>query len=173
MNITNKNQLLAYWEQSKGIVILLLLVAASTTYFISRYTFAVNGAISDCLKTKLFLVDTWSKDVKRGQLAAFYMEKPNKLFDTGLKWIKLVAAEGGDTVEVTYDNLVVNGNEEHQINLWYSLSELNMNMSDIQAHVQVDPEHFFMVGETPTSYDSRYWGTVEKQHIIGRAYAIF
>jgi conjugal transfer pilin signal peptidase TrbI len=163
----------SYWEQSKGIVMLMLVVAAFTLYFMSRYTFAFNGAVSDCLKTKIFLVDTWEKDVTRGDLAAFYMEKPNKLFKTGFKWIKRVAAQEGDVVDVTYDNLIVNGTDKHDINLWYTLSKLDMQMSQITAQVTVDPNNFFMVGETSTSYDSRYWGTVEKQHIIGRAYAIF
>ncbi|WP_449357414.1 S26 family signal peptidase [Alishewanella longhuensis] len=31
---------------------------------------------------------------------------------------------------------------------------------------------FFMMGETITSYDSRYWGTVKQEDIIGKAYAI-
>lgn len=168
INLKNK-----YWEQSKGIVLLMLVVGALAFYFVTRYTFAYNGAVSDCLKTKLFLVDTWNKDVGRGDLAAFYMEKPNKLFKTGFKWIKLVAAQEGDVVDVTYDDLTVNGTDKHNINLWYTLPKLEMDMSQITAKVTVEANNFFMVGETSTSYDSRYWGTVDKKHIIGRAYAIF
>lgn len=172
-----KNSLLEfkskYWEQSKGILALMVFFATVIFYFSARYTFAYNGAISDCLKTKILLVDTWNKDVKRGDLAAFVMNKENKLFPKGMKWIKKVGAQEGDIVKVTYDDMTVNNDIHYQINLWYTLSKLNMDMSEIAQHVEVKTNELFMVGETPTSYDSRFWGPIEKSDVIGVAYAVF
>lgn len=163
----------SYWEQSKGMLLLMLFISAFFLYFCMRYTFAYNGSISDCLNTRFFLVDSWDKDIKRGDLAAFRMEKDNMLFEKGLKWIKLVGAEGGDTVKVTYDDMTVNGNIHYNINLWYTLSKLKMDISEITPDVTLKPDELFMVGETPRSYDSRFWGPIQKKDIIGRAYAIF
>lgn len=162
-----------YWEQSKGMLALFLFFTIAISYFSSRYTFAYNGAISDCLKVKFLLVDTWNKDVKRGDLAAFYMNKENKLFPKGMKWFKKVGAHGGDIVNVTYDDMTVNNSIHYNINLWYTLSKLKMDMSEITQHVEVESNELFMIGETPTSYDSRFWGPIEQSDVIGVAYAIF
>ena len=37
----------------------------------------------------------------------------------------------------------------------------------------VEPGHYFMMGEHFRSYDSRYWGTVHENQIVGRAYPLF
>lgn len=172
-----KQQLLdlkkSHWEQSKGMFLLMLLIGVFFIYFCLRYTFAYNGSISDCLNTRFFLVDSWDQDVKRGDLAAFRMEKDNQYFKKGLKWIKMVGAQGGDKVQVTYDDMTVNGNIRYNINLWYTLSKLKMDLSEVTPELTLKPDELFMVGETQSSYDSRYWGPIQKQDVIGRAYAIF
>lgn len=172
-----KQQLLklkaTHWEQSKGMLLLMLMISAFFVYFCMRYTFAYNKSISDCLNTKFFLVDSWDKNVKRGDLAVFRMEKENRYFKKGLKWIKLVGAQGGDTVKVTYDDMTVNNDIRYKINLWYTLSKLKMDISEVTPELTLKPDELFMIGETQTSYDSRYWGPIQKQDIIGRAYAIF
>lgn len=162
-----------YWEQSKGMLLLMLMILLSVGYFSARYTFAYNGAISDCLNSRFFLVDTWTKEIKRGELAAFVNQNDTRLFKKGGKWIKMVAAKGGDNVRVTYDNLKVNDSITYNVNLWYTLSKLGMEMSEIKQDIHLEPNQLFMIGETSTSYDSRYWGPIEQTDVFGRAYAIF
>jgi conjugal transfer pilin signal peptidase TrbI len=38
---------------------------------------------------------------------------------------------------------------------------------------KVPPSAYWMTGKTPKSFDSRYWGYVYDDQVIGRAYAMF
>jgi len=37
----------------------------------------------------------------------------------------------------------------------------------------VPPGHLWMMGATADSFDSRYWGFLHEQQVIGRAYALW
>jgi conjugal transfer pilin signal peptidase TrbI len=148
-------------------------VGLSFTYFNMRYSFAFNAADSDCLYASFFLVDKWDKSVSKGELAAFVMNSPNAIHGVGGKWIKKVAATEGMTVHVDQDKTVIAGIEVVDLSLNYSLQYLGMSISDIQTDWLIPAGEFFMMGETISSYDSRYWGTVKQSDIIGKAYAIF
>ena len=37
----------------------------------------------------------------------------------------------------------------------------------------VPPGHLWMMGATADSFDSRYWGFLPEQRVIGRAYALW
>jgi len=42
----------------------------------------------------------------------------------------------------------------------------------IKSYTIPEKEYFF-AGRTNNSFDSRYWGTIQHDQILGRAYAIF
>ncbi|WP_240224731.1 signal peptidase I [Rheinheimera hassiensis] len=152
---------------------LCLMVGLAFTYFNSRYSFAFNAADSDCLYASFFLIDKWDKSVSKGELAAFVMNSPNAIHGVGGRWIKKVAATEGMSVHVDQDKTVIAGTEVVDLSLSYSFQYLGMSISDIQTDWLIPAGEFFMMGETISSYDSRYWGTVKQSDIIGKAYAIF
>jgi len=148
-------------------------IAATFFYFTSRYTIAINGAASDCLRASVFLVDKWDQQIRKGDLAAFTMNNENAVHGTGQNWIKKAVATGGMRLNVTENEVVINGKELIKSTLTYSLNYLDLSMKDVPSFVVVPDGEFFMMGETITSYDSRYWGTVKQQDILGKAYALF
>lgn len=158
---------------STQFIVLCLVSGLAFSYFNSRYSFAFNAADGDCLLSSFFLVDKWDKSVSKGDLAAFVMNNPNAIHGTGGKWIKKVAASEGMTVHVDQNTTLINANEEVQLSLTYSMQYLGLSIRDIQRDWVIPEGEFFMMGETISSYDSRYWGTVKQSDIIGKAYAIF
>ena len=72
------------------ILIVLGFLFACFSYFSSRYVIAYNKAISDCLYSRAFLIDTWDKTVNEGELIAFEMNVANEFYGPGMVWVKRV-----------------------------------------------------------------------------------
>jgi conjugal transfer pilin signal peptidase TrbI len=159
-------------KKEKPILIIFLLIAIFFTLFSSRYTFGFNSAKSNCLYTGFFLVDTWDKDIKPGDLAAFYMNKENKFYPVGMQWVKRVTAKGGDHVVIQKDTTTINDTTVIHHSLDYVLQHGEFTMDDVISQITIPDNEFFLMGETPTTFDSRFWGTVKREEIIGKAYAI-
>lgn len=144
-----------------------------SVYFTDRYVIAANSTVSNCLHAKYFLVDKWDTDVGVGDLAAFKMMTENPLYPIGRKWIKQVVATEGMTVSVGTEQVKISDGRTIKSSMDHTMSYLKLQPSDIKPFVTLGQGQLFMMGDTRTSYDSRYWGPVEQQHILGKAYALF
>lgn len=153
--------------------VLLAVVGLYMAYFHSRYVIAANSAVSNCLQASYFLVDTWDKDVSVNDLAAFVMNIENPVYPVGRKWIKQVVAVDGMTVNVSESSVKFSDGREIKNSMTHTMSFLHLEVSDIKPVVTLTEGQLFMMGDTQTSYDSRYWGPVTQQDILGKAYALF
>lgn len=73
---------------------------------------------------------------------------------------KIVAIEG-DIVEVKDYNIYINGEKMGKI---VKLKGLTENLAN--SRKVLSKNEFFLMGETPDSFDSRYFGTVKRNEII-------
>ena len=154
------------------ILIVLVFLIACFDYFSSRYVIAYNKAISDCLYSRAFLIDTWDKTVNEGELIAFEMNVANEFYGPGMVWVKRVAADGGQTVKVTPDS-VDSTKSHYDLSARYVLRKLHKTQDELQKKWELAEDELFMIGETLTSYDSRFWGPINRTDVKGRAYALF
>ncbi len=161
------------WMRSKNILIIFIVVFCFLAYFNTRYLLGRNGAISNCLHTHYFLVDTWDKNLNKGDIAAFYQQNKNPFFETGQKWIKMVAAVNNDSVRVNPNSIVINDRKKYQLRTQYILGKLKRDFDSLKTKWIIPKEQYFFIGQSNTSFDSRFWGTVKRQDIIGKAYAVF
>lgn len=119
-----------------------------------------------------------TNEVAAGDLAAFVFPG-----DQQTQLLKRIVATGGDTVQIRSKHLFVNGNE---------LSEPYAFFDDPQSYpdqpalpepyrsrdhfgpLRVPPNHYFVLGDNRDhSHDSRYWGTVPAENILGRVILIY
>jgi conjugal transfer pilin signal peptidase TrbI len=160
------------YAQARPVVPLLLIITACFIYFTSRYSISFNVAISDCLNSRVFLVDRWDKRIIEGQLVAFTMNVENEFYDTGDTWIKKVAAYGEQQVSVSPQHVSTAANT-FRLSADYVLKKLGRDADALQSSWSLSEDELFMVGETITSLDSRFWGPIKRDSVEGRAYAIF
>lgn len=134
-------------------------------------------------------------DPARGDVMVFFPPNDKRYF------IKRVIGLPGDEVRVTNNVLYVNGEEMRQSSLDLSHSTFGRqdvsvdnevvieNLSGVEHLLQknripgrygrsffaVVPEgHYFMMGDNrDNSYDSRGWGPVPKENIVGKAFAVW
>ena len=88
-------------------------------------------------------------------------------------FIKRVVAGPGDTVAIRNGHPVVNGVIKRDEP--YTLPcGVNGGGCDFPEPITVPPDHYFMMGDNRgASDDSRYWGPVPRDWIIGKAFATY
>lgn len=135
----------------------------------------------------------WSNP-QRGDVVVFY--SPHD----GTRLVKRVVGRPGDTIELNHEQLIINGVPVDYAPLSGSLSDqlprkerqgnefaqeklpghehVVMSIPSVPAKrtfgpVQVPSGSYFVMGDNrDNSFDSRYFGTVERQRIVGKATAV-
>lgn len=163
-------------ERKKAAAIVLLLFPCLyfvADLFISRFTLSIPSSDSQCLEAKMFLVDKSDKNIKRGDLVAFKFEKEDQYFEKGMSFIKIAAGLENDHIEFTPEAIKVNNAKLTIKGMNHVINALELDSANYNQKIRVKQNEIFVVGETIYSYDSRYWGSINKDSIIGKAYAIF
>lgn len=151
---------------------LLYLVLAFEYYLGERFLIGGDDQVDRCLPDKwIYIIDTYDKDIWRGDLMAFRAERMTPYFKDGQVIVKIAAGITGDRVKVDSQQTTINGSE---IIAGLPLAEKLKKPADAFKRDETIPSAVYWVtGKTAKSFDSRYWGYVYDYQVIGRAYAIF
>ena len=147
-------------------------MVAGWAWLAERYRLGIDPQISRCLPdTRLVLIDRDAALPARGDLVAFRAANLAPLFPDGTILVKILAGLPGDRIAVTGQAVVVN----HQaVARGLALAErLGQRPADFIRTVTVPPDHYFVIGWSEDSFDSRYYGFVAGEHIIGPAWRLF
>lgn len=141
----------------------------ASSYFCSHYKLMFTFGSDKCLPGSVFVVEIGAKP-KVGQLALFKSPKTD-LLPEGLNIIKIVAGGPGDSVDVT-PYTVVNGIHRYSAPIESAAKFLNADINTLVGTKRVEPDRYFMLGIYPGSYDSRFFGTISKERMVGRAFLL-
>ncbi len=106
---------------------------------------------------------------ERGDVIVFiYPEDPKKHF------IKRLIAFGGEEVQIKWGDVYIDGelieDEEIKKIKYYNRGQY----AQLNQFVKVPDGHVFVLGDnSKSSHDSRYWGFVPEENIVGRAEIIY
>ncbi|RKT45622.1 signal peptidase I [Thiocapsa rosea] len=151
----------------------LLLILASMLYLGTRYRIAIDDQVDKCLPPyTVFLVDRHDDAIARDGLYAFPAgERMAPFFPMQMQVVKRVVGLPGDTVSVTAQTTRVEGRTVGEgLDL---AGTLGAPAAQFVRVVVVPADAVWIMGATRDSFDSRYWGPLPRQQIIGRAYALF
>ncbi|ENH3412108.1 signal peptidase I [Escherichia coli] len=155
------------WYSALNIGVLILVTVA----FFCRFSFGY-GLLYGCLPADFYMIDHNDKSIHEGQLIAFNMPKTVPFINKGERVIKIVAGVGGDKLRISMDG-VKNGNRFYKVNAGKISSKYKIKPEEIEREIVVPPGEVFLVGQTEHSWDSRFWGPVKLNSVIGKTYAIF
>ena len=142
-------------------VALLVRATVVQTFFIPTPSMVPTLKIHDRLLVDKVTLRT--RDVRRGDIVVF--KRPETFTDSKIKdLIKRVIGLPGDTVEGKDGGVWING-----VRLPEPYLVAGVTTTDF-APVRVAVDNYFVMGDNrPESFDSRFWGTVEREKIVGRA----
>lgn len=168
-----------------AIVAFLIVFFIIRPFFLQAFKIPTGSMIPNLQVGDRLLVDKWTygarvpftKDarlpgigkLKRGDIIVFkYPQDPQK------DYIKRLIAFGGETVEIRNGDVYINGKlidiDPIQQIYYYNRGEYGA----IGAVIKVPEGSFFVMGDnSASSADSRYWGFVPQENIVGRADIIF
>lgn len=121
----------------------------------------------------LYLIPRFHVEPVVGRWVAFRAARMVPPFEDGMTVVKKLIAGPGDHVQLTLDKLTVNG-RLISVNEFTRIGVEAGTPVDLQPiDVVLGPQQYFAVGTHPRSYDSRFWGILEGDRIISRAFGLF
>ena len=192
---SSKNLKGALKESIETIVFVVVMVII-IRFFIGEIRWIPSSSMEPTLTVgdRLFIerVTRFYKKPTRGDIVVFYppmtqlQNTPLKVFQrlTGffckdIAYIKRIVAKGGDKVEVkkVKDNkykVVVNGKELKEDYILNDFDYIECNDKMYCGPMTVPEGHYFLLGDNRgNSQDSRFWGFLKEDRVIGRAIVIF
>ena len=189
--MSEKSISLSAWDNIKQLLIAVVLAVIIKTSIVEAYKIP-SSSMEDTLLVGDFLLANkviygarlpivdWRlpaiSEPKAGDVVIFLFPK-----DGVTKYIKRCIAAPGDTVTVIDKVLYVNGklfeNPEHTKNIdtlagGEQKIEFRAPRDNFGPYI-VPPGSYFMMGDNrDNSYDSRFWGTVRNEYILGQAMLI-
>lgn len=128
----------------------------------------INRNITKSLPNSYFYISYKTKISERYQYVQFWTRN-DKFFGT-LKFTKQVMGLPGDVITLKNKEVWINGLYVGKVK---SHTQNGQQLEPIQQGV-IPPNHYYVSGKHPDSYDSRYksLGLINEDQIIGRAYPI-
>lgn len=158
--------LLFIWEITKIVIIALLIVVPIRTFLFQPF-FVRGESMSPAFENGDYLIiDQISyrlRSPQRGEVIVF-KHSPSR------RYIKRIIGLPGETVEIKDGRVVISSQKEP-----YALDELDYLPSDIftrgETLISLAEDQYFVLGDNRyASADSRRWGSLTREDIIGRVF---
>ncbi len=167
-------------EYFESIVITAIIALFATTFVVQAFKIPTGSMESNLLIGDHLLVNKFVygvhgdffskilpyKDLKRGDIIVFkYPENPE------LAYVKRLIGLPGEKVEMVGHTVYIDGNPLEESYTQYIDSG---SMYERYGPYEIPEDQYFAMGDNrDNSQDSRFWGTVPRDHIIGKALVIY
>jgi len=140
----------------------------------NRYMFVFNEQSEKSIPGVMWYVDMEDKDFDMGAIIAFTPPKLPDHFNSYQKgksnFVKYVKGESGDEIKIIGGNVYINDIKLTEISS-HVVEKLKLKVSDITY--TLDKDEIFVYGTHPRSYDSRYFGAIKLDKVIGESFELF
>ncbi|MFC1337395.1 MAG: S26 family signal peptidase [gamma proteobacterium symbiont of Clathrolucina costata] len=142
--------------------------------FASRYSIAIDPQVLRCIpEYTIYLIDHHDKNPVKDKLYAFKSKDLSPIYEEGTEMLKYLRAGPGDVVEVrSNDQVFING-KAGVMGLKLAEEKLGQPASNFHGKTTLGEDQYWFLGTSVESFDSRYWGAVKRENIVGRAYPLF
>jgi len=167
------------WIFAIKAVLVLGSIFAFYIYVAERYTFGIDSQKERCLNYRYFLIDRWQRptaaELSKDELLAVHLTEkqrpPTARWTTDVVMVKrVVASEPGTIASVRRTGISFT----HDGKTWThgTALETARRLGHPEEFYERDfvlgVGQFFFMGDNPHTYDSRYYGPLDEEMIVGR-----
>jgi signal peptidase I len=168
MENQKKSNWQSFWELARFALIAIIIVIPIRMFIAQPFIVSGSSMVPTFQDGQYLIVDEISYLVgspQRDDVVVFKNPSNTKVF-----FIKRIIGLPGETVDVkSSTNEVTITNKEYPNGFKLDQSFI-VNTGGIDAHMELGNNEYFVMGDNrPASSDSRYWGTVPKNLMVGRA----
>ena len=166
-NQKKKSNWQSFWELARFALIAIIIVIPIRLFIAQPFIVSGSSMVPTFADGQYLIVDEISYIVgtpHRDDVVVF--KDPN---NTKIYFIKRIIGLPGETVDINSAlNLVTITNREHPNGFQLDQSFIK-NVGGIDGHMVLGANEYYVMGDNrPASSDSRYWGVVPKNLMVGR-----
>lgn len=165
----------AYWV--KLCVATILTVSLSLgfgSWFERHYRLAIDVQKVPCIDARVLLIDIDDTTAEVGALMAFRASVATEpLVKRGTLMAKRIVAAPGDTVRITRQEVILVNGKFAGVGLPHLKGVDWEKQSQFFGSRTLTANEWWVLGDHPKSFDSRYWGSIGREQMVGRAYVLF
>lgn len=133
-----------------------------------RWRIAFDPMKTRCLPWSWYLVDLGPDSLQAGDYLLFATQQSEPHFPNGTPFVKQIAAVAGDRFVVRDGEVRVNDRFVAALNPTY-VAYLKQPVNHYDRDQVLARGEYAVLGSTPQSFDSRYWGPIRQSQVLGRA----
>ena len=138
-----------------------------------RYRLGIDDQKTLCLEGqhRWFLIDRWDRSFQKDDLMAFDSDdRMQPFFKPDTTFIKRVKGLPGALIDQKAEAIRVN---QVEVGRGFPLLKHPGVQNALEGDAfRLQPLTYWVMGDQPQSFDSRYWGVVFQHQIVGKAYAL-
>ena len=156
------------------VVVLMTIMGIGMSYFLGRYRIGYDSQIVKCIPGyTLYLIDKKDRIVERDAIYAFSAKGLEPVYANGTQMVKFARGMPNDKVEITPEDYRVLINEHELFQGLPLAHRLGKDDDFFVGKGTLKEQQYWFFGTSEESFDSRYWGVVHDDQIVGRAYPLF
>jgi len=168
------------WKARKKIIvkgsIISLCLYVGLVAFASRFEIGMTPSSlkdSSCISDfhNVWLIDKNAGLPRRGELWSMTGINVPPVIQPTWNVVKYVAGVPGDEVLITINEVYVNGEPFGTVPMSSELVDA-IGIDRLERIVTLGEGEYFILGDTNTSFDSRYWGVLRESQFIGKTMGI-
>ena len=157
----------SFWELVRFALIAIIIVVPIRIFIAQPFIVSGSSMVPTFQDGQYLVVDEISYIIgtpKRDDVVVFRNPNNTKVF-----FIKRIIGLPGETVDVKGNDVFIT-NKEHPNGFKLDQSFL-VNNGGIDGHMELKDNEYYVMGDNrPASSDSRYWGAVPKNLLVGRVF---
>ncbi len=168
-NQKNKTRVQSFWELVRFALVAIIIVIPIRIFVAQPFIVSGSSMVPTFSDGQYLIVDEISYLLgtpKRDDVIVFRNPQNTSIF-----FIKRIIGLPGETVDVNSEkNEVLITNKDHPNGFELDQSFI-VNKGGIDGHLELGKGEYFVMGDNrPASSDSRYWGVVPRNLIIGKVF---
>lgn len=157
----------------KSVLMFVCMYFVASTFF-TRFEFVGDPQLVKCIPGyTVYLLDKTDTKLVRGKLYVFRSKDLSPIYDEGTLMLKYLKGMPGDTVEVRDTSQIFINDKPGIFGLSLAEEKLGLPASTFIGKSTLLDNQYWFLGTSTKSFDSRYWGSIKSERIVGRAYPIF